>query len=329
MRRTLFGGLAIGSAVVAVGFISVPTILHAESGQAFSISPPLIELKADPGQTVTASIKLTNISQSPLVMQAQANDFAAKDETGDPNIIFENSETDLSLIHNWVSLPQAFTMASKEVRMINFPINVPKDAEPGGHYVVIRFTGSPPGLEGSGVALSASIGSLVLLRVSGTVEQRASLASFYSATTGLAETSFFETGPITFVERIKNDGNIHIKPTGIVQVTDMFGRLINNLPVNTTSADSKTSSGSILPHSVRRFTQELTKTWMFGRYTAVLSLTYGDPAQTITQTTVFWVIPYTLIGAVLLGLALLFLALRWGIKRYNQYIIKRSRRLSR
>src|SRR5690606_15738381 len=128
-----------------------PRIAKADNGQAFSISPPLIELEADPGQTVTADITLTNISAGALDISVQVNDFGAKNETGEPNIIFDEAEQTPYSLRNWVTIPSGFTLESQETKTITVPIQLPENAEPGGHYGVVRFTGTGQGDDGNNV----------------------------------------------------------------------------------------------------------------------------------------------------------------------------------
>lgn len=288
---------------------------HAEAGQAFSISPPLIELKADPGQTVTTKIKLTNVSSEELLIKVQFNDFGAKDETGAPSIIFDDTKSTAYSLRNWIGSPAPFKVKSKETKTIEFPVQVPKDAEPGGHYATIRFTGTSTALEDSGVALNASIGTLVLMQVSGDIKEDASVVDFFTSS------NFFESAPIGFTERLKNNGNIHVKPTGTVEVKNMFGETVANLPVNGNPKDQKDQPKSILPQSIRRFEQTLSGQWLFGSYTATLKLKYGDSGKELTATKTFWVIPYKLIILVLVGLAALVFGLRFALRRYKQKIL--------
>ena len=142
---------------------------------------------------VQASIKLTNVSDGDLSITAQTNDFGSKNETGEPNIIFDDKEPTPYTLKGWVTTPEAFTLASKETKTISVPIAVPLTAEPGGHYGVVRFTGSNTTGGANDVALSASIGSLVLLRVSGDIKQDAQVEEFYSAATDFSKQSFFES----------------------------------------------------------------------------------------------------------------------------------------
>lgn len=320
LRRSTIIVLALCLATLGIAVSGVNA--KAESGQAFTISPPLLEMEATPGDVLKAKISLTNVSSGTLSMSVQTNDFGSKNETGEPNIIFdENHDTPYSM-KSWVSKPGDFILRSKETRDLVVPIKVPMNAEPGGHYAVIRFTGTTPAGESQQVALSASIGSLVLLKVAGDIQQSATVEDFYSATQKFEKSSFFESPPLSLVARIRNSGNIHIKPSGTVVVTDMFGKEVSTARMNGDPSDAKNTPGSILPQSVRRFDVPQKEGW-FGRYTANMTLNYGD-GKVLEKTTSFWVVPYRLILAVILVVGLAVFGLIKGIKRYNAYIIKKS-----
>lgn len=294
------------------------------SGQAFAISPPIIEVSANPGETVNAEIKLTNVSAGPLTMSAQTNNFGSKNETGEPNIIFDDQADKDSryTLKDWIATPGDFVLQSKQTLSLTVPVVVPQNAEPGGHYAVVRFTGAADAASPEQVSLSASIGSLVLLRVNGAIKQEASVDDFYTATSTFEKTSFFESSPVTFVARIHNQGNLHIKPTGTVTIKDMFGKEVATHRINGDPSNDNAQPGSILPQSVRRFDAAHTE-GMFGRYTATMNLTYGD-GKTLQQSTDFWVLPYKIIIVGIVGLALLITAFIFGIKRYNAHIIKKA-----
>ncbi|MDX2776458.1 hypothetical protein PV379_03770 [Streptomyces caniscabiei] len=318
LRRFVFGFLIAGVLVVLFG-----SGTHAESGQAFTISPPLVELNANPGQTVEATIKLTNVSAGTLSITTQANDFGSKNETGEPNIIFDDKEPPPYTLKGWVGVPDDFTLASKETRTLTVPIAVPVTAEPGGHYGVIRFTGASAADGQNDVALSASIGTLVLLRVSGDIKQDAKVEEFYSAASDFSKQSFFEAGPVTLVGRIRNDGNIHVKPTGTITIKDMYGNVIKTLRMNGDPSSNTDQPRSILPQSVRRFDTELKDLQLFGNYTATMKLTYGD-GKTLSSETTFWVVPVKMIVLVVAGLAIVGTLFVVGMKKYNAHIIKKA-----
>ena len=135
--------------------------------------------------------------------------------------------------------------------------------------------------------------------------------------------TLFESTPVKFVERLKNTGNVHEQPAGQVTITDMFGNKIANVNINLPPR-------SILPQSIRKFEQPLDSEVigdkvLFGRYTAKLLVTYGSNKQTVASSIVFWVVPWRLIGTIIIGLIVAFFLLRFALKRYNERIIERSR----
>lgn len=331
MRKWLVSG-AIGAVVLAVAPVGLvlaatpapPSGSSAASpGQGLEISPPVIELSADPGQTVTTQIRVRNVAQGELIAKGRADDFGAgSSEDGKPRLLLEETgETRYSLKH-WVQNVPDLRLAPQELKTASIAIKVPANAEPGGHFGVIRFTAVPPNLEGTGVALSASVGTLVLLKVSGPVVDKVTVAEFAAGQKNKADIKagkFFEHGPIDFLVRLKNEGTVHEKVQGTIEVTDTFGGKVGSVKVND-------RGGNVLPDSVRRFEQTLDKKALFGRYTAKLNLSYLGGKEKLTGQITFWVIPWKLIGLSLIGLLVLAWLLRLGIQRYNAYIIAQARR---
>jgi hypothetical protein len=318
----VFTGISLLAALVGL-FMAVPHVAAVTasntSGQALEIGPPVINLSADPGTTVKATISLRDISPTNLLVTGQINDFVAGGEDGTPKIILDNTVSPYSF-KDWVSPLSSLTLKPKELKTVNIVISVPDNASPGGYYGVARFTGTPPNLQGTGVSLAASLGSLILLTVNGQAKESLSIAEF-SASHDNKTGSLFEAAPIVFTERLKNNGNIHEEPTGSVVVKDMFGNIVATLGVNQPPHD-------VLPQSIRKFTSSLDSTnignkILFGLYHADLNVTYGSDKQTIKSSITFWVIPYTLIAIIIAGLVAGFLLLRYAIKRYNRYIISK------
>ena len=307
--------LVLFSLVILSVSFTAPAFAQQTPGQGLEISPPLIERSVDPGQSLTLSVKLRNITTSALVTTGSIDDFVAEGEEGQPKLLIDNNgEPSPYTFKPWVKSITRLSLAPQEVKTAQVVIQVPQDASPGGHYGVIRFSAVPPELEGTGVALSASLGSLVLLNVSGDVVKNASIEELYSAQNN-KKRGFFEKGPITLGLRLKNDGSVHIKPTGTLRVTNMLGRESAVLSVNETG-------GNILPSSIRKFEQQLDKSTLFGRYKVEANVQYGG--KNLSDSITFWVIPYKLIAIILGVLVLLFVLLKNGLKKYNRYIIKRA-----
>lgn len=292
-------------------------------GQALEIAPPVIYLTVNPGQTVKTQIFLRDISSGDLIVTGQANDFTAAGEDGTPKILLNETGPNPYSLKDWISPPTQLRLVPKEVKTMSITVNVPANASPGGHYGIIRFTATPPNLNNSGVSLSTSLGALMLVTVNGQIKQDLSVKQFSVSHKGKTG-NLFESGPVDFLVRLTNNGNVHEQPAGQIAVTDMFGKKIASVNINLPPRN-------ILPQSTRRFQSALDKSVignkkLFGRYTAKLTVTYANNKKTTTSTLKFWVIPYKLIAIVIAALIAGFFALRFALRRYNRYIINRSGR---
>ena len=333
MKRLLaYAGIWVSLLTVVFG-ATTPAVLAASSstpstnasgqGQALEIAPPLLTLSANPGQTVQATIKLRDVAKTDLIVTNEINDFVASGETGTPKILTGSSDNNNPFtLKSWITALPSFQLSPGKIQTLNVSINVPANASPGGHYGVIRFTGTPPKLEGTGVSLSASLGALVLLTVNGNLTHKLSVEQF-SSSDGSKAKSLFEAAPVTFDVRLKNTGNIQEQPTGNIMVTDMFGKTVAGVNINV-------PPHNVLPSSIRKFTAVMDKTvignkHLFGKYKATLNVSYGGGKQTtLTDHITFWVIPYKVIAVLIIVLIGGFFALRYGLRSYNQTIINKA-----
>ena len=322
LRHLMFTGLLFGLVVSSLPSQAV-FAANQNAGQALEIAPPVLNLKADPGDVITTKIILRDVSTSPLVVRNQINDFVAGGEDGTPKLLLEDTgETSPYSLKNWIQPLPEFTLQPRQINELPVKISVPSNAAPGGYYAVVCFTAAPPGLDGTGVSLSASLGTLVLLRVNGDAKEQMSVEQFSASKNG-KDNWLFESQPIEFIARLKNEGSTHEQPTGSIVVSDMFGNKIAGVNVNLTQ-------NNVLPGSIRKFTQTLDKgalgdRFLFGRYTADMKVSYGSRGQSMTASTSFWVIPYRLIGFAIILLIIGYIMLRIAMARYNERVIARSR----
>lgn len=298
-----------------------PPTAPTNSGQALEIAPPVLTLTGDPGQTIKADLNLRNVSNTNLVVKNQINDFTAAGDDGTPKLILDD-ETSPYSIKGWLTPLPELVLVPKQIKTLPITINIPKDASPGGHYGVVRFTGTPAELEGQGVTLSASLGSLMLITVNGAVKESLEVQDFTITKDGVSK-KVYESTPLTFTEKIKNTGNIHEKPAGQVTITDMFGKKVATLNVNLPPRN-------ILPQTVRKFEQPLDSSVignrrLFGRYSASMKLTYGtNNSQSVTASTTFWVIPWKLIAMFAAAIVVIILLLVLLVRFTSNRAVRRS-----
>jgi len=270
------------------------------------LSPISYEVAANPGENFVKEIKITNVSDKKLKTEISAEDFIAGGEKGEPKILVgeEEGSSKWSLRH-WIKFDEAqLELEKKETKSFYFNINIPEDAEPGGHYGVVRFTYSTPQKDDSGVALSGSIGCLVLVKVKGDVKETGKIVEFYPARlleSGQKKTIFFEKGPVDFGLRFKNTGNVHYKPKGTIEITSLLGKKYK------VAFDER----NVLPDSIRKFDTQWKEAPSFGRFTAQATMEYGDKnVSSKSEKIVFYIFPWK-IGIIALIIFVVLFILIW------------------
>jgi hypothetical protein len=306
-NKTVYAKMLIGLAALFLLIPFIPKIFSADSdtGSGITVGPPVAEYTIVRGQTANGIVKVNDYSPTPITLYPQVSDFGAKDESGQP-AFFESDPNRKFSLSSWIKFsPEPVNLAVGELRAIPYQITVPPDAEPGGHYGVIFFSTKAPDdvKEGEAkVGANLKVGQLLLVTVPGAVEESASVATF--------KTSFFNMMPkisfkkdnkwgfywdwkINFVTRIQNDGNVHIKPAGKIEIKDIVGQKTVSLTVNE-------AKGNVLPESTRLFENGLKmKWWQMGYFKANLDLTYGQ-SQSLHDSLGFLVIPWWLIATVII-----------------------------
>jgi hypothetical protein len=306
------------------------------NAQALTLIPPSFETSVDPGVTTKTTVKLYNETQDVLSLYPEVVSFTAEGETGNPTFDFESP---LEGVANWFTLPEGpITLDAGERKVVNVQITPPIDAEPGGHYATVFFGTSAPNVDDPGsLALSTKLGSLFLLRVFGDIEEAGQISQF--GLDGSKKT--LSRLPATLFTRFQNDGNIHLRPTGIISITNMLGG-------DTATLEFNPKKGATLPDSIRKYNtvwekgqvKEVTgnfwnKFWTefsneknnfaLGKYEANISLVAGNLVKD-SATVTFWVMPWRVITIALIVLALVIVLLIFLIKKYNQWIIKKARK---
>lgn len=319
---SMFIGVYLGSDAKAAQTATVG------AGNALKVSPVRLDLKMDPGTTQTFSVRVQNLTGAPTTLKPFVNDFVASgDESGRPSIILnENQYAPSHSLKRLVSPMRETKVGPNETREVKVTIVAPKDAAGGGYYGAVRFAPTT-GTGNSNVNLAASVGTLVLLRMSGDVKEELSVASFDVRKKDGGPAAFFtDKNNLNAVVRFKNTGNVQLEPFGSI-LLKRFGKVVKSYEVNNGEL-----RGNVLPDSIRRFDIKLDKVSSFGKYTLEGNFGYGSTGQLLSAQTTFYVIPLPLIlvgiGAVLTLLFLIF-GLPRMIRAYNRRIIRRANRRRR
>jgi len=270
---------------------------HAAHAQevGLTISPLTFELTADPGDTITNELRVFNPTSNRFSVDMDVEDFTATGELG--SVIVETTEDETYSLKKWVVFdPPTFSLDPGEKQFVRFVINVPAEAEPGGHYGSILATIKASIGEVSGTGVTSKVGALVLLSVPGTVTENLIVEEFSAP-------DFQEGGPVPFVARFSNTGSVHVRPIGFVQITNLLGRKVEDVPF---------PQKNVIPGAKRLVEFDwLPSGFTAGRYTASLVGHYGQTNIPLSAVTTFWVLPWKQLSVLGFGLLVgLFLLIK-------------------
>lgn len=309
----IFSIIIIGMLTV-LAFSSVPEKAAAQdfSSLGMSAAPQIFELDVFPGEILNEKITVGNLSEAALPVAVKSVDFTAEGDSGE--MVFDESSQDASFASRfWFKIENRnFILEPGGKRDVMFSINIPQNAEPGGHYATMLFEpqlpsfyfkqGQPRAIPVIGVLFLISVKNLSLEPQSGkklevvefSIPKADRMSSLENAASKLlgsmadaAEVTITKKTPSSFSIKIKNNDIYHLKPSGKVLIYDIFNRKVGE-----TEVPQKT----ILPGKVRNFPVDfspevpeklkwlpasvsnfLVQNLFFGKYRAELELEVKGP----------------------------------------------------
>lgn len=272
----------------------------AVTGQ-FVISPTKVELEMKPGESASRDIMVVNRTGSTLTIEFSMEDFEGSVDPAQATV-FLGDENSAWGARKWLE-PEISSIVLKhgETVTLHTKINVPKNAEPGGHYAALFAfsTYETENEQGSAINITSRVGTLFLIKVAGNVLEEGNLSK--------PEVSrFSEYGPIDIGLVFNNQGNVHLKPSGRVIITNILGQAVAEIPV---------AEWVVLPESSRRNIVKWDSHYLFGRYTARAEIGYAPDGSPMIVTSTFWVIPWKIVLAIALGVVLLIALVSWLARR--------------
>ncbi|HOZ80689.1 MAG TPA: hypothetical protein PK370_00515 [Candidatus Woesebacteria bacterium] len=293
---------------------SVPVL--AESGLTLVTSPLPINLVAAPGSSVSAEIKIKNGGKDTEKLKVGLMKFSAYNQDGQPRLFDREKGDDY---FDWVSFSEnKFELESNEWKTIEMKIEVPDDAAFGYYYAVVFSRDEeyiPDGNKTTKIVGATACLVLLEVRVDRAIRE-IEIEEF------MADKKVYEFLPTNFLIKLKNKGNVHVAPRGNIFITDSKGKDVSVIEVNE-------FRGNILPQSIRNFETNWTDgfpryenkklKWDFtkinklriGKYKASMLLAYDDGKRDVPIEAVlsFWVIPYRIIGGIVVVSSLILVGL--------------------
>jgi len=309
-------------AAVAVVISLLPAYVSAQ-GAGVRISPAIIEETLEPGQVKTYQFEVQNLNPVEQQFFLFTRNIRGVGSGGAP--IFADSDEELTgyALADWITLPAGdVVLQPGESQTFDFTLSVPSNAK-CSHFGGIFVSAQPPEIERSGAAVGYQVANIVSIRINGECDEIANIRQF---STGKF---LYGSQNVDFNVRIENNGDVLVRPTGPLEVTNSLGRIVSTINFNEDRA-------GIFPGETREFSDV---NWLgdgvgFGRYEARLTSIYGEDGarKTMSSTVTFWVLPLNIIGPAAIVLGVLLLSTIIAVKIYIRRTLAQmttGRRLAR
>lgn len=322
MRLTLRFSAAV-LAVCVSGVLSVPAIAvealsssaaSSQSSQAvvisqqndipvrddFQVSPTRFVMELAPGEERTIKIEVLSRAGDEFTYSVSVEDFSS-DESGNDIVMYGGKDGPFSS-RKWIT-PGITQINLKHAERVTIPVTVkiPTNAAIGDHYSTVLFQRDPKGVQ-PGFNIVARVGVLLLITVKGQVIREGELKSFGT------ESPFYWWLPATLGIRYQNTGTVHLVPTGKVEIRNVFGILVDEIPVKDWYVLRNSTRGRLI-------------TWQpgfaLGYYKATLTLNANANHETETLSTSFWVIPIIPVSIVLVMIFVVSLTVQVFFNRFE------------
>lgn len=270
----------------------------------FAVGPTRFLLRMQPGETRSVEIQITNREGQLSLYLLGTQDFTA-DEQGSPKFYGEDVAGPYPARHWLEPELRKFELLHGERAFIHVNITVPRDAEPGDHQAAVVIRSDEEIVTAGGVNVISSVASLFIITVEGDIIEDGRLLSI------APKRNLNWSTPLELLVTTRNDGTVHLIPTGTIAIKNIFGITVDEILV---------ADWVILRNSTRSRAFAWLPRFALGRYTATTDLVLNsDAGETLTSpvSTSFWVIPLLPVLIVLLAIFLVSFLVQFFLSRFE------------
>lgn len=265
------------SVMFIVLLLLAPQYVHADTG-VLSVTPVVIDEKAQVRDILKETITLTNTSNHKLTLYPSVNNVERAD--GEQAFAPAQGSEDLAAsLANWIELSRGvIELSPGEVREVPFIVHINLNALPNTYHAQLSFA------EGSTRAEAEAHGPAAVvtmnLEVQADVKELMQLGGF---STG----RFFLAGDdVRFDYKLENIGNQEVQPHGEIRVYDSKGTEVASVDVNK-------EGKAVSPDQMNQLASVWAGAQGFGRYKALLTVYYGkNQTASVQDTAFFWIVPW-------------------------------------
>jgi hypothetical protein len=326
--------------------ILIPAYVSAQTstdGINLQISPLPIEMTVKPGNSASRDLRVRNVGTKTEKLQVRLL-AVSEDNNGEVHLSNPKPTDEWA---KWVSFDkQTFDAPSNQWQTIKMNINVPKSAAFGYYFAVEYLRASDIAPQPGKAVARGAVATFILLNADAKGAKREAQIVSLSV-----DKKSYEFLPANFTVKIKSTGNVHVAPYGNVFIAK------GNKQVGVIDVNS--SKGNILPKGSRYFQSswndgfpvyqtkngadgqplldkkgqpQKSLKWdfshanrlRFGHYTAHLVMVYDNGQRDVPMeaTVQFWLIPWRVIGVLLLVSIFVLLGLWSSFGKIKRFIRK-------
>lgn len=307
MMRKLF--ILVSSVMVLVAPIAA-----AQESFTLEVVPPLFRVSVTPGGEWNSQLKILNPNPYVVTVIPRVVDYEPYDDRPGGELLTRRDTRGAERFSasHWTTIPtDAISIPAESTYTLPLALLLPEDAEPGTHTAAIVIGNMVGGLNESGSSISTSVTSLLVVTVLGEADVSGEITAF---TTG---DTTYPTTEADFTLEFKNTGEVHVEPRGEIVINNLWGVERGRVPV---ALDEELRL--VLPNEQKLFRFVWRGEAGFfdvGPYRAKVRVIYGGEnevgdIQEATASLWFWVVPWSQMLIVSVGLLLFALLLVLGIR---------------
>src|ERR1035437_6575254 len=286
------------------------------AGLSLGIFPPILQIQATPPTEIKSKILIENLGDDPVDLKIGLKPFIASDkENGQVNYSSDYNLADPFIFDKMQILDgnssiDSITLAPGQKKELTLEIALSQNEILGDYYFSIIFISANTPTANSNISgAAAGIATNVLLSIGPKGPTQGNIEEFSAPV-------FISKGPVPFTVRIRNTSSHFITTKGDIVIKNMFGQSVGKvdlLPVNILAQsvrlipDSQQSPGANPPASLKSYFSNLQsiaavwpETFLFGPYTATLTIALSDQGPLYRRTVNFYAFPAETLFVILL-----------------------------
>jgi hypothetical protein len=248
------------NASTALPGINTPGPQAANPGASLTLSPGVIMLRAQPGQSTTQAMTIFNLTPTDFEFELEAMDVAVREGQ---RVFVRAGELPGSIARTAVFSPNTVAVRAGDSATVQITVTVPK--APACRAVVAVFRSKTQIRSRGGFAMTASMGTLLTFTLS---------KKFQIESSGLHFDDALEGGDLVISEWLTNTGSEPVIPKGVVAVLNSGGNLVGKVSVE---------AMRLLPGERLQFKAEYPSSLKRGKYRALISMEHEGGVLTTSS----------------------------------------------